>query len=145
MPPKPNSPGGLGTLSDVEYLKDLELQNDAQLQTKRLSERLTVRIKVLMQPANSSELGKFKAQGVTGDISKGGCRILFPVPVQVGDIYRLEFDKAELALPLVFARCLRCRLVHEDAYEAGFAFFTNISLQLEAPAKSASSSKDLFA
>ena len=53
---------------------------------------------------------------------------IFVSPVTVGDVYRLQFDKASIDLPLVFARCLRCRLVREDAFEAGFTFFTPISL-----------------
>ena len=50
------------------------------------------------------------------------------VPLQVGDVYKLEIEKGELDLPILYARCLRCRLVREDAFETGFAFFTTIKL-----------------
>ena len=49
-------------------------------------------------------------------------------PVLVGDVYQLHFAKGELDLPILYARCLRCRLVREDAFEAGFAFFEKIVL-----------------
>ena len=71
---------------------------------------------------------KFKVKGVTGDISEGGCSVLLPIPVPVGDVFRLHFDRSQLDLPMTFARCLRCRLVREDAFEAGFVFFKAIAL-----------------
>ena len=83
---------------------------------------------MILQSGNASELLSFKVKGVTGDISQGGCSVLFPIAARVGDIYRLEFDQETLALPLTFARCVRCRLIREDAYEAGFAFFKAITL-----------------
>ena len=83
---------------------------------------------MILQPANSSEVLKLKIQGSLGDISTGGCRLLTPVPLGVGDVYRLTFDVAELDLPLCFARCLRCRLLREDAFEVGFSFFAPLCL-----------------
>ena len=71
---------------------------------------------------------KIKVKGVTGDISEGGCSAVFPIPTRVGDVYRLQFERKQLDLPLTFARCVRCRLIREDAYEAGFAFFSAICL-----------------
>jgi hypothetical protein len=69
-----------------------------------------------------------KVKGVSGDISEGGCNVLLPIPMRVGDIYRLTWDREEVDLGLTFARCVRCRLVREDVFEAGFAFFVSISL-----------------
>ncbi len=111
-----------------DLLKELEEQTSEKIRQQRSSERITVKSKVILQPGNSSELMKFKLQGITGDISSGGTRILFPLPIHVGDIYRLLFDPVTLELPMVFARCLRCRLIREDAYEAGFSFFTPVKL-----------------
>jgi len=51
----------------------------------------------------------------------------------VGDIYWLTFDKTELKLDNLFARCLRCRLIREDAYEAGFKFFDLVDLSNAVP------------
>ncbi len=31
-------------------------------------------------------------------------------------------------VPLVFARCVRCRLLREEAFEAAFAFFSDVSI-----------------
>jgi hypothetical protein len=54
-------------------------------------------------------------------------------PMLVGDVYQLRFAKGELDLPIVYARCLRCRLVREDAFESGFVFFEKIELASSEP------------
>ena len=76
----------------------------------------------------SGQFLSFKVQGIIGNISEGGCQAMFPVPIQVGDIYRMHFDKKDLDLPLTFVRCQRCRLISDDAFEAGFVFFSPIPL-----------------
>lgn len=124
-----------------DLLKDLEEQTSEKIRQQRSTERITIKAEVILQPGNSSELMKFKLQGVTGDVSKGGAGAMFPLPITVGDIYRLQFNRDQLDLPLIFARCLRCRLIREDAYEAGFVFFTPIELPI---AKSAEKSASLI-
>lgn len=113
---------------ELDIVKDIENQSVEQLRKKRLHERLTIRTKVLLRPGNASEMHTMKVQGITRDLSNGGCLSMFPVAVQVGDIYRLEFSAENIDLPVVFARCLRCRMIHEQAFEAGFSFFNQISL-----------------
>ena len=54
--------------------------------------------------------------------------MLFSSPIGVGDVYRLSFDRSVLDLESLFVRCLRCRLVREDAFEAGFSFFQPVDL-----------------
>ena len=112
----------------LDIVKDIENQSVEQLRKKRLHERLTIRTKVLLRPGNASEMHTMKVQGITRDLSNGGCLSMFPVAVKVGDIYRLEFAAENLDLPVVFARCLRCRMIHEQAFEVGFSFFNQISL-----------------
>ncbi len=112
----------------LESLADFERNTADSVKRARSSTRLRVKSKVIAQSGNSGDRLKFKIQGVTGDVSAGGCQILFPIPLRVGDIYWLTFDKTELQIDSVFARCLRCRLIREDAYEAGFKFFESIDL-----------------
>ena len=113
---------------NAEILHDLERQTDDALRAKRREGRIMVTVKVILRPGNSSELANIKWQGVTGDISARGCRTMFPLPAQVGDVYRLEFEHKGLCLPMIFARCMRCQLIREDGYEAGFKFFNAIDL-----------------
>jgi len=109
-------------------LRDLERNTPDEIRRQRAHFRLAIKASVILQCGNASEMLSFKVKGVTGDVSEGGCSALFPVPTRVGDIYRLQFDRKQLDLPLTFARCVRCRLVREDAFETGFSFFSPICL-----------------
>lgn len=134
--------GDLGGESDqlsneqaFDIMKELEQNTPDELRRKRTSFRIAIKAGVTLQPGNASGIMKLKVKGVTGDISEGGLGALFPLPPRVGDIYRLEFDQSKLPLPLTFARCVRCILIREGAYEGGFRFFAPILL----PEKLASS------
>lgn len=111
-----------------ELLQDLERNTPDEIRRQRAHFRMAIKANVILQAGNASELLSFKVKGVTGDISEGGLSALFPIPTRVGDIYRLQFDHDLLRLPLLFARCVRCRLVREDALEAGFSFFSPICM-----------------
>jgi c-di-GMP-binding flagellar brake protein YcgR len=112
----------------IGMLQELSANTPEEVQRKRAYFRLTIKAGVIAQPGNASDLVKLKIQGTTVDLSEGGLSAVFPGPIRVGDVYRLVFDPVHLDLPLTFARCVRCRLIHEDAFEAGFAFFSTITL-----------------
>ncbi len=113
---------------DVELLKDLERQSIEEIQKLRAHERRDTRVDITVRPGNASEHAAAPIKATTNDVSAGGCAMVSPVPVGVGDIFRLEFDRSKLDVPLVFARCVRCRLLRETVYEVAMAFFTPISL-----------------
>jgi c-di-GMP-binding flagellar brake protein YcgR len=112
----------------LDAMAEIERSTPQQIKTMRSSARIALRAKVTAQPANSSQRNSFQTHGVLGDISRGGCLILFSDPLAVGDVYRLSFDRSVLDLESQFARCLRCRLVRENAFEAGFSFFQPMDL-----------------
>ncbi len=112
----------------LDAMAEIEQNTPQQIKTKRSHARIAVRAKVTAQPANSSQRNSFQTHGVLGDISRGGCLILFSDPLAVGDVYRLSFDRSVLDIEPLFARCLRCRLVRENAFEAGFSFFQSLDL-----------------
>lgn len=120
--------GAAASNDAFEMLQELGRNTSEEIRRQRAHFRRAVKVGVVLQAGNASEILAFKVKGVTGDLSEGGCSALFPIPPRVGDIYRLLFDKASLDLPLTFARCVRCRLIREDAFEAGFAFFKPICL-----------------
>jgi hypothetical protein len=131
--------GSFGKDEAFEMLQELERNTSDEIRRQRAHFRLAIKTGVVLQPGNASERLSLKLKGVTGDVSEGGCSALFPIPVKVGDIYRLEFDRKVLDLPLTFARCVRCRLVREDAIESGFTFFSPIVLPETAPFEGESS------
>lgn len=111
-----------------DILQDLSQNTSEEIRRQRAHFRVAIKACVIVRPGNSSERLSFKVRGVTGDISQGGCSMLLPVPVNVGDVYQLEFDRETIGLPLTYARCVRCRLIREDAFEIGFAFFAPVAL-----------------
>lgn len=113
---------------DLELLHTLEKQGGDAVSKARKNARIEVKLKVIVRPGNSSEVLGHELQGISTDLARGGCRLILPLPVAVGDVFRIEFKSDEHRVPLVFARCLRCRLVREDVFEAGFGFFAPIDL-----------------
>lgn len=112
----------------LQLVEELAENTPEELRRKRSNFRLAIKASVIAQPGNASDLTKFKIKGLSGDLSEGGFAAVFPLPLRVGDVYRIQFDRTRVDLPLIFARCVRCRLIREDAFEAGFAFFAKISL-----------------
>ena len=110
-------------------LTELEQQTPEAIRKQRTNERHEIRCGVNVRPGNASDSHKPAVEAVTGDVSSGGCQVMSSLPLCVGDVYKLEFEKGELDLPTIYARCLRCRLVREDAFESGFAFFTPVKLE----------------
>lgn len=111
-----------------ETLQEIENQTSDNSRQKRAFDRVPYKSKVILQPGNSSEYLGVKVQGVIGNISERGCQAMFPVPVEVGDLYRIQFDNEQLDIPLTFVRCLRCRLISEDEFETGFLFLSPIAI-----------------
>ena len=113
---------------DEQILRELEQSTSQAIEAMRSSTRLAMRVPVIVEPGNASERGTRRLQGVTGDISSGGAQILLPLPIGVGDLFLVSFDRKTLDVAPVLARCVRARLVREDAFEAGLKFLTPIDL-----------------
>ena len=113
---------------DYDLVCELERNIPEEIRKRRLHFRHTIKAQVTLLPANASELLNAGVEGVTRDISSGGLGAIFPIPTNVGDFYRLDFDRSEIDLPLTFARCVSCALVREGVYSSGFKFLQNITL-----------------
>lgn len=128
-----NGEGGFDAWAH-SLLRELEQQTPEAIRKQRSSERQTLRIRVEVLPGNASDRTPGSTiEAVTGDISTGGSCLMTSCPLRVGDVYQLRFEKGELDLPIVYARCLRCRLVREDAFESGFVFFEKVELSSGEP------------
>ncbi len=108
---------------DPELLDNIGRHSLQQIRQLRRHERIEVRFEVLVQPGNSSNLGSYEARGHTKDVSRGGCRCILSRAPMVGDVYRVELFEEENALPVTFARCVRCRFLKEGSFDTAFAFF----------------------
>jgi hypothetical protein len=128
MPSNGTNEGGFDDWAHT-LLNELEQQTPEAIRKQRSTERHEIRCGVQVRPGNASDVHKPTVEAVTGDVSSGGCQVMSALPLSVGDVYKLEFEKGELDLPTIYARCLRCRLVREDAFETGFAFFTPVKIE----------------
>lgn len=117
----------LSRKSELELIRELERQSAEQVGQLRSHERHEALIAVSLRPGCSSQRGGVPPlSGFTRDVSKGGCQAIFPATVPVGDVFLFEFDHEGAELPPVLGRCVRCRFLREDAYEAAFAFFAEL-------------------
>lgn len=113
---------------DPALIEELEKQSLQEMRRLRAHERVDLHVRVTLEPGNASDRGEFRVEGKTEDVSAGGFLGIFPDPPRVGDVYRVRFDPRDLDLPVAFAQCRRCRLVRDGAFEAGFSFFSPISI-----------------
>lgn len=114
--------------SDARLEAFLDLQQNSTTQSNRAHRRIQLKARCHVFPGNASQRGDGAVSTVCNDVSARGCRVISPMPLMVGDLYRLEFDDEQLDIQPVFCRCLRCRLLRDDAYEIGFAFFAEVEL-----------------
>ena len=112
----------------LEAMADLERNTSQEIIRQRASERVDIRTKVLIQAGNSSERHCFTVEGVTADISNGGSMVLTGRPIMPGDVFHVTFPATDIAIDSLLARCMRCRMVREDAFEIGFRFLNDIDL-----------------
>ena len=114
----------------IEALQELEQNTRSAVIRKRSGERVEIDIPVVIRPANSSDRSSRGWAGVTANVSGTGCMVVTAAPLVPGDVYAVDFDDEELELPLTLGRCLRSRMIREDAFEAGLRFFSPIDLAM---------------
>lgn len=112
----------------MEALAELERGTDRTLVAQRSSKRIEIRTGIRVQPADASQRHRVTIEGLTADISNGGCMVLIPRALLPGDLFWITFDSKHVRIGSLFARCLRCRLVQEDVFETGFRFLQDIDL-----------------
>jgi hypothetical protein len=117
------------TKIDASLVNELARNTPENIAAQRRHARLTVTGKMSALSADV-DLDDCVA-GVAVDVSAGGCMGVFTKPPRVGNVYRIRLESAEARIPVTFARCLRVRLLREDAFEAGFAFFVPAEIELE--------------
>jgi hypothetical protein len=113
---------------DFGLLKDLERQSVDEIAKRRAHERIDRKIRLVLQRGDSSRVNEMRLQAYTSNVSSGGCCVVSTGPVGVGDIFRITFDRSQLDVPMVFGRCVRCRLLREDSFEVAFSFFNPVTL-----------------
>ena len=120
-------------LSADDLIEDL-LQaagNDSQQTNQRRASRSTDRSIITIESASTSERGQRSIEGHLRDTGCGGVGTLTTRPPSVGDVYLLNIQDSPFTTDQIFARCMHCRLIREDSFESGFAFFAPATLREE--------------
>ncbi|MEZ6109211.1 MAG: PilZ domain-containing protein [Pirellulaceae bacterium] len=117
-----------GGLDAVEALLSLDKSSDKVFQAQRAHARFESNSTITIKAANASQREDINFSAICNDISAGGCRVLSNKALMVGDLFFLVFERGQLDVPPVFARCLRCRFLREETFEMGFAFLTPVEL-----------------
>ena len=112
----------------LDAVSSIQLSNADAIAAQRKHRRFDIRLKVAIQPGNSSDRGAEQWLGECHDISQGGCRLLTQKPLQLGSIYWVQFEPGKVQIDPVFARCVRGHLMRETAFEFGMSFLTPIEL-----------------
>ncbi|MCA9278857.1 MAG: PilZ domain-containing protein [Phycisphaeraceae bacterium] len=113
---------------DQQLVNELAQNTSDNIRALRKHERYEITLGLVAQPGQMSCPNQLNVSGHTVDISNGGCMAVFQRPLAVGDVYRVSVDPADGDFPLIFARCVRVRLLREDAFEVGFSFLTRIDV-----------------
>ncbi|MBL9119503.1 MAG: PilZ domain-containing protein [Phycisphaerae bacterium] len=113
-------------LNDNDLIAELATNTRDEVESRRQHARFSVALPLIASPGNFSDRTMASLSGSTVDISQGGCLGVFERAVQVGDIYQLDLDSAHTGLPRIYARCVRARMLHDSAVEAGFSFFASL-------------------
>ncbi len=85
---------------------------------------------LIIRPSNSSQRKETPMRGYCKNLSQSGCGVITDCPPRVGDLYRFELP-SDVTHPIhgCHARCVRCHLLDEDAFEVGFSFLSPVDLQ----------------
>lgn len=107
----------------VDVMEGAEFVANRDPQQRKYA-RTRINAKLSLRPANSSERRQEMISGICRDISIAGFAATLESPPQVGSVYWSSFDTTEFDVNPIFVRCMRCRFLNEDTFEAAFAFFT---------------------
>jgi len=105
--------------------------NESQETNQRSASRSTDRSSITIEAASTSERGQRSIEGHLRDAGCGGVGTLTTRPPSVGNVYLLNIEDSPFTTDQIFARCMHCRLIREDSFESGFAFFAPATLQEE--------------
>ena len=99
--------------------------------SRRSQGRSLVSAAVTLRLASTSQRAVHLLSGWTKNVSTTGCAFILNQPPYVGDIYRIEANQeSPFVLSGACARCIRCQLIDEDVFEAGFQLLMPLSPEM---------------
>ena len=105
----------------------------ASANTRTASRTFPLNVQLIIRPSNSSQRRETSIRGYCKNLSQSGCGVVTDCAPRVGDMYRFEMP-SDTTHPIhgAHARCVRCHLLDEEAFEVGFSFITPVELNVTA-------------
>ena len=103
----------------------------ASANTRTASRTFPLNVQLIIRPSNSSQRRETSIRGYCKNLSQSGCGVVTDCAPRVGDMYRFEMP-SDTTHPIhgAHARCVRCHLLDEEAFEVGFSFLTPVELNV---------------
>ena len=116
--------GNLGIDADetVDIVEELQLAQRGQAGAMRAASVRKLQTPVLVRPADSVDRDRVVASGQARDLRATSVTAVLSRPMVVGSFFLVEFDRGEIDLSPVLARCDLCSMQDEGEFEARFAF-----------------------
>ncbi|HBJ37537.1 MAG TPA: hypothetical protein DDZ51_22835 [Planctomycetaceae bacterium] len=106
-------------------------QSGVVREVRAAGSRLPVNVPLKLRLANTSQRSIHELHGRTKDFSMTGCGLILDKPPFIGDIYRFDGIKEnDPLLSGLLGRCIRCSLIDEEVFEAGFRFLTPLPQEM---------------
>ena len=99
--------------------------------TRTASRTFPLNVQLIIRPSNSSQRRESPIRGYCKNLSQSGCGVVTDCAPRVGDLYRFEMP-SDTTHPIhgAHARCVRCHLLDEEAFEVGFSFLSPVDLNV---------------
>lgn len=91
------------------------------------AERIVTNLLVRIRPSSCSQRFSENITGYCKNVSESGCGVTSDFAPRVGDIYQFEIDDPGHILHGIHARCVRCHLLDETAFDCGFSFLSPLA------------------
>lgn len=115
----------------VDSLRTRAAAGQSPTNTRVASRTFPVNVQLLIRPSNSSQRRETPLRAYCKNLSQSGCGVVTDCAPKVGDMYRFEMP-SDTTHPIhgAHARCVRCHLLDEEAFEVGFSFLSPVDLNV---------------
>ncbi|MCA8949638.1 MAG: hypothetical protein KDE27_09060 [Planctomycetes bacterium] len=111
-----------------DLLDDLEIRCAADVTAARDMATVRRRVRVEVRPGNASERVGPPNSGDTTELRSQVVTAVTPLPVMVGDVCHVTFDRDQLDLAPELAICDRCTMLGDSQFEVRLKFVREIAL-----------------
>ena len=111
-----------------ELLDELELRCQTNVAAVRESTSQHARVRIDVRAGNACERHGLLTELRTSQMNSSAVVGIAAMPLMVGSVFHLTFERGQLDLPATLAVCDRCVMLGDDSFELRLRFATPIDL-----------------